>query len=428
MINMENFYLISAVVFSSLLAWGIGANDVSNAMGTAVGSKSISIKQAILIAAIFEFLGALLAGSEVTNTIREKIIILDIDNLNIVNVAHQHILAMGMLSALISAAIWLIVASYFGWPISTTHTVVGAIIGIGASQLGMSYINLSYIAYIIFGWVISPLLGGIVAWLIFFSIQTFIFSKNKPLIAAKKSIIFYVFITIWVIAILTGSKLYHLGIHLSFGENIFYSAIFSLLIALICHLYIQRLDFDPKADLLFHFTNVEKIFSILTVFTACAMAFAHGSNDVANSIGPAATVVSIFDKSGSSTTIPIWLMLLGASGIVIGLATYGYKVIATIGNNITELTPSRAFAVSLATSAIVLLASSTGLPISTTHTLVGGILGIGLARGIHALNLNVIKNIFVSWVMTVPIGAFLAIISYYVILNITKLLGVEINN
>lgn len=423
-LDMQSFYLFSAITFSALLAWGIGANDVSNTMGTAVGSKSISIKQALLIAAIFEFLGALLAGSEVTSTIREKII--TTDYLIMTNVTHQHILAIGMLSSLVSAAIWLIIASYFGWPISTTHTIIGAIIGVAASQLGVNYINLKFISYVISGWIISPLLGGIVACIIFFSIQTFIFSKNKPLIAAKKSIIYYVFITIWVITILTGSKLYHLGIDLSVGTNIFYSGIVSLLIALICHLYIQKLHFDPKADLLFHFTNVEKIFSILTIFTACAMAFAHGSNDVANAIGPAATVVSIFHGSNSATTIPLWLMLLGASCIVIGLATYGYKVMKTIGNNITELTPSRAFAVSLATAIIVLLASSTGLPISSTHTLVGGILGIGLARGIHALNLSVIKNIFISWIITVPIGALLAIIFYYIILYISKLLGIMV--
>ncbi len=419
--DIQNFYFIAAIIFSSLLAWGIGANDVSNAMGTAVGSKSISIKQALFIAAVFEFLGALLAGSEVTNTIREKIIILAIDPDQSINIINQNILAIGMLASLVSAATWLIIASYFGWPISTTHTIVGAIIGVGVSQLGIDYVNMNYIAYIIFGWILSPLLGGIVAYIIFYSIQKFIFSQAKPLVAAKKSIIYYVFITIWIIAILTGSKLYHLGIYLSFSQNIVYSAIFSLLIALVCQFYIQRLKFDPKADLLFHFTNVEKIFSILTVFTACAMAFAHGSNDVANAIGPAATVVNIVHTTTSQTTIPMWLLMLGAGGIVVGLATYGYKVIATIGNDITELTPSRAFAASLATASIVLLASSSGLPISTTHTLIGGILGIGLARGIHALNLNVIKSIFASWIMTVPIGAFLAIIFFYIILNISKL-------
>jgi len=419
--DIHNFYLITAIIFSSLLAWGIGANDVSNAMGTAVGSKSISIKQAIFIAAVFEFLGALLAGSEVTNTIREKIIILSNNPDEAINVLNNHILAIGMLASLASAATWLIIASYFGWPISTTHTIVGAIVGIGASQLGIDYININYIAYIVLGWILSPLLGGIVAYVIFFSIQAFIFSKAKPLEAAKQSMVYYVFITILVIAILTGSKLYHIGIYLSFVENICYSAIFSMLIAVICQSYIKRLNLDPKADKLFHFTNVEKIFSILTIFTACAMAFAHGSNDVANAIGPAATVVHIVHKTTSNTTIPIWLLIVGASSIVVGLATYGYKVIATIGNNITELTPSRAFAVSLATASIVLLASSSGLPISTTHTLVGGILGIGLARGIHALNLNVIKGIFASWIMTVPIGALLAIIFFYIILNITKL-------
>ncbi len=412
--DIQNFYLIAAIIFGSLLAWGIGANDVSNAMGTAVGSKSISIKQALFIAAIFEFLGALLAGSEVVNTISDKIIIASEND--------SQILAIGMLASLLSAASWLIIASIFGWPVSTTHTIIGAIIGIGLSQLNIDSINFTYIVFIILGWVVSPFLGALVSYIIFLSIQFFIFSKSSPLEAAKKSFIFYVFITVLIISILTGSKLYHIGIDLSVGENILYSTIFSLLVAVISKLYTRKLNLDPKADLVFHFTNVEKNFAILTIFTSCAMAFAHGSNDVANAIGPIATVARMFDQTSSSTTVPIWLLMLGATGIVVGLATYGYKVIATIGNNITELTPSRAFAVSLATASIVLLASSTGLPLSTTHTLVGGVLGIGLAHGMHALNLNVIKTIFASWLMTVPIGAILAILFFYVISNIIKFL------
>lgn len=414
--DIQNFYLITAVIFGSLLAWGIGANDVSNAMGTAVGSKSISIKQAILIAAVFEFLGALLAGSEVASTISEKIIIYSIDN-------HQ-ILALGMLASLMSAASWLIIASFFGWPVSTTHTIVGAIVGIGIEQLGISSINLIHVAYIVLGWIVSPILGAVFAYIIFISIQLLIFGKPKPLQAAKKYIVFYIFITILIVSILTCSKLYHIGITLSFIENILYSSVFSFIISILARLYIKKLKLDPKADLVFHFTNVEKIFAVLTIFTACAMSFAHGSNDVANAIGPIAAIVNIVNHSNSvpGTTIPIWLLMLGATGIVIGLATYGYKVIATIGNGITELTPSRAFAVSLATAYIVLLASSTGLPISTTHTLVGGILGIGLAHGMHALNLDVIKTIFASWIMTVPIGAFLAILFFYLLSNIVKFL------
>lgn len=411
--DTQNFYLITAIVFGSLLAWGIGANDVSNTMGTAVGSKSISIKQAILIAAIFEFLGALLAGSEVANTISEKIIIYSIDN--------QQILAMGMLASLMSAATWLIAASYFGWPVSTTHTIIGSILGIGIEQLGIKSIDFIHVTYIFLGWIASPILGAMLTYAIFVSIQILIFSKKQPLEAAKKTIAFYIFITVLIISVLACSKLYHIGIHLSPKENILYPVLFSLIISIISKLYINKLKLDPKADLVFHFTNVEKIFAILTVFTSCAMAFAHGSNDVANAIGPVAAIAHIANKTYAyNTTIPLWLLLLGATGIVIGLATYGYKVIATIGQGITELTPSRSFAVSLATASIVLLASNTGLPISTTHTLVGGILGIGLAHGIHALNLNVIKTIFASWIMTVPIGAVLSIFFFYVILNIVR--------
>lgn len=410
--DAQNFYLITAIIFGSLLAWGIGANDVSNTMGTAVGSKSISIKQAILIAAIFEFLGALLAGSEVANTISEKIIIYSTDD--------QQILVIGMLAALMSAATWLVIASYFGWPVSTTHTIVGAIIGIGIEQLGSNSIDFIHVTYIFLGWIASPILGAILTYIVFVSIQVLIFSKAQPLLAAKKSIVFYVFVTVVIISVLACSKLYYVGISLSNMEKFLYPVLFSATISILSRLYINKLELDPQADLVFHFTNVEKLFAVLTVFTSCAMAFAHGSNDVANAIGPIAAIANITNNTVATASIPLWLLLLGATGIVVGLATYGYKVIATIGQGITELTPSRSFAVSLATASIVLLASNTGLPISTTHTLVGGILGIGLAHGIHALNLNVIKTIFASWIMTVPIGAVLSICFFYIISNIVR--------
>lgn len=411
----NTIYLGLACLFGFTMAWGIGANDVSNAMGTSVGSKAITIRQAIVIAAIFEFLGAFLAGGEVTNTIKREII----DTSVLIDT--PEILIHGMIAALFAAGTWLTIASLFGWPVSTTHTIVGAIIGFGVVQLGLEQVQWERVISIIFGWVASPFLGAAIAFSIFRTAQKFIFSKFDPLTAAKKVVPVYIFLTSIIIYLITGSKLGNIGIHLDWYENIICSCILSTITAIIGKIFIKRIKYDSKLSKKSAFANVEKIFAVLMLFTACAMAFAHGSNDVANAIGPLAAIVTAIhspSELANTSGVQPWVLFFGATGIVVGLATYGHKVIATVGDKITELTPSRGFSATLAAASTVVLASSTGLPISTTHTLIGGILGVGLARGMPALNLNVIKSIIASWIITLPAGALFSILFYKVLQSI----------
>ncbi|MCL4119566.1 UNVERIFIED_CONTAM: hypothetical protein GTU68_014870 [Idotea baltica] len=322
------------------MAWGVGANDVANAMGTSVGAGALTIKQAILIAMVFEFAGAYLAGGEVTSTIRKGIIdpaILE---------GTPELLVYGMLSALLAAGTWLLIASMMGWPVSTTHSIVGAIVGFAAVGISPEAVHWGKVGKIVASWVVSPVLAGTIAYMLFSSVQKLILTRDDPFSRAKKIIPIYMF---------------------------------------------------------------------AMIFTACAMAFAHGSNDVANAVGPLAAVVSVVKSGavGAKSMMPSWILLLGGVGIMLGLATYGFKVMGTIGRKITELTPSRGFAAELGAAATVVLASGIGLPISTTHTLVGAVLGVGLARGIAALNMRVIGTIFMSWLITLPAGAGLAIVFFF---------------
>ncbi len=407
------YYIILAIAFGFFMAWGIGANDVANAMGTSVGSGALTIKQAVIIAAIFEFAGAFLAGGEVTQTIRKGII--DADLL----AATPELLVYGMLASLLAAGIWLLVATYFGWPVSTTHSIVGAIVGFAAVGIGMEAVHWDKVGTIAMSWVVSPLLAGSIAYGLFMSVQKLIMNTDNPFNSAKRYVPIYIFLTGFTITLVTVFKgLKHVGLELSTLGCYILALAVGLLMAAISHVYIGRIKIDPSADQDFHFTSVEKIFSVLMMVTACAMAFAHGSNDVANAVGPIAAVVSIVENDGAITQksmLPIWILILGGVGIIIGLITYGHKVIATIGTRITELTPSRGFAATLAAATTVVVASGTGLPVSTTHTLVGAVLGVGLARGMAALNMRVIRTIFMSWVITLPAGALLSIIFFYIL-------------
>ncbi|WP_455209507.1 inorganic phosphate transporter [Kaarinaea lacus] len=403
-------YIILACAFGLFMAWGVGANDVANAMGTSIGSGAVTIKQAIFIAAIFEFSGAFLAGGQVTATIRKGIIDAQLAASN------PELLVWGMLASLLAAAVWLLLASRLGWPVSTTHSIVGAIVGFGVVALSIDAVQWGKVGSIVMSWVVSPLLAGTIAFALFVSVQRLILSADNPLQSAKRYVPFYMFLVGFIIALVTLFKgLKHVGISLTSMQNYGLAAIVGFAVMLIGILYINRLKFDPNIDRDFHFANVEKVFGILMIATACAMAFAHGSNDVANAIGPLAAVVSIVEHGGQvaqKSALPIWVLLLGAAGIVVGLLTYGHKVIATVGSGITQLTPSRGFAATLAAATTVVLASGTGLPISTTHTLVGAILGVGLARGLAALNLKVIRTIFMSWIITLPAGAILSIVFF----------------
>ena len=351
--------VIITAVLGFLMAFGIGANDVSNAMGTSVGSGTITVKQAIIIAMVFELAGAYLAGGEVADTIKSGI------------------------------------------------------------TSGPESIRWGQLTGIVGSWFITPVLAGIVAFAIFVNSQKLIFNRSKPFKQATKYGPFYMGITIFILSIVTISKgLKHVGLHLSNWETFFVSFGLAILATIFGYIYFRSARFMSKVKEQRGFSGVEKIFSILMLLTAFAMAFAHGSNDVANAIGPLAAVESIINNGGQildKAPMAPWVLPLGAFGMGVGLAVMGKSVMATVGTGITELTPSRGFAAQFACAVTVVLASGTGLPISTTQTLVGAILGVGFARGIAAINLGIIRNIVASWFVTLPAGAVLSIIVYYIL-------------
>ncbi|MCK8516836.1 inorganic phosphate transporter [Methylonatrum kenyense] len=408
-------YLILAAIFGLFMAWGIGANDVANAMATSVGSRVLTIKQAVIIAAIFEFAGAVLAGGEVTNTIRSGII--EVGLLE----GRPEQLIFGMLAALLAAGTWLAIASRMGWPVSTTHSIVGAIVGFAIAGLGWGAVQWPVVGSIAMSWVISPLLAGVAAYLLFRSVQWLILDRRDPISEARRYVPLYIFLTGFIMSLMTLMKgLTHVGLDLTIPQSYTIAFVIGAVLAVGGKVVINRIPIDPRLDRRFHYANVERIFAVLMVVTACAMAFAHGSNDVANAIGPVAAVLSVV-QSGEVTAqaaVPTWVLLLGACGIVIGLLTLGYRVIATVGKEITQLTPSRGFTCELAAAGTVVTASGLGIPVSTTHTLVGAVLGVGLARGIAALNLSVVRSIFLSWIVTLPAGGILAIIFFQVLMLI----------
>lgn len=417
-----SIFLVMACVFGFFMAWGIGANDVANAMGTSVGSKALTLKQALVVAMIFEFLGAYFAGGEVTSTIRNGIIDPQVMN------NHPELMVYGMLSALLAAGTWLFIASIKGWPVSTTHSIVGAIVGFAAVGISADVIYWGKVGSIAASWVVSPILAGSLSYGLFMSVKVFILDTDDPFHHAKKNIPVYMWMVGFMISMVTLLKgLSHVGLDLDLGLGLgsrfadaaLISAVFGLIVAGFGALSLRNITEIP--DEKNRFRSVERVFGVLMVFTACSMAFAHGSNDVANAVGPLAAIVSTVQSGGviaSTSAVPWWILLVGGLGIVVGLVSYGWRVILTVGSGITELTPSRAFAATLGASATVVIASGTGLPISTTHTLVGAVLGVGFARGIGAINLGVIGSIFLSWIITLPAGAGLAIIFFFLFKSI----------
>ena len=411
LVEYGSVFIMLAIVLGLYMTWGIGANDVANAMGTSVGSGAITIKQAIIIAAIFEFAGAFIAGGNVTKTIRKGII----DPTPILG--NPEILVWGMLSALLAAALWLTVASWMGWPVSTTHSIIGAIVGFAMVGIGMDAVNWPKIGTIVISWVVSPMVGGTFSYLIMRSIQRFILDTDTPFRNAQRYAPLYIFFVGFLISLVTLFKgLKHLEIELNIPESFLIAVLLGCIVAVIGRFLIVRLKMQEAESVHDQFSQIERIFGVMMLFTACAMAFAHGSNDVANGIGPMAAVVSIVQSGGEmaqDSALPLWILVLGGCGIILGLATLGYRVIQTIGTKITELVPTRGFSAELAAAATVVLAYRTSIPVSTTHIAVGAVVGVGLARGIGALDLRVIGGIFMSWVITLPVGALLSIFFFF---------------
>ena len=460
--------LMVTLVVGFYMAWNIGANDVANALGTSVGSGALTLKRAVLLAAVMEFSGAFIAGRNVSTTVMKGMVRPE------VFAQDPMILALGMLSALLAAGVWLQIASYNHWPVSTTHSIVGAVVGFGAVYGGLQAIYWNKIAYIAMSWLVSPLLSACLAFAMFRWLSRKIFYQADPIAAAKRYLPLLVFCVGNLLAwYLMFKGLKNLQYSFSWGPALGVGAAFGALLAWIFYRLLARLQVgdkvyedphapDPRAIVwleksMKHLRRVkqvtrdeprfrvgsimrdldqitqsfkhrsekkassseyqalEGIFAYLQWGSAAMMAFGHGANDVANAIGPLAAVVAILRENSVTAHmgVPTWILALGGVGIVVGLATWGWRVIDTIGRKITQLTPSRGFSAEFGAACTILFASQLGMPISTTHTLVGGVLGVGLARGIGALNMATVRDILISWMITIPSGAILAILFFF---------------
>ncbi len=402
--ELTTIVLAVAAIAGLYMAWNIGANDVANAMGTSVGSGALTLRGAIIVAAIFEFGGAMLAGGSVTNTIRKGIV--DVDALG----GDPMVIAIGMTCCLLAAAIWLNVATYAGWPVSTTHSIVGAVVGFGLIAGGFNAVNWLVLGKIAASWVVSPLLGGVLGFYGFVFIKRRILNVDRPLLALRgwgPIMVFPIFAILTLSVLFKGLK--PLKLDLGLGPSLGIAVAVGLLASFVSVPLLRRATRMASQDKDEHTHRAERVFLVLQVLTACFVAFAHGSNDVANAVGPMAAVFGATSgELGAQVAVPHRILLIGAIGIVVGLATYGYKIMATIGKKITELTPSRGFAAEFGAATTIVMASKLGLPVSTTHTLVGAVIGVGFARGIGAINTRVVSGIIASWFITVPFTALLA--------------------
>lgn len=407
--DLDTFLLSLAVIACIYMACNIGANDVANAMGTSVGSKTLTFRQAIIVAAVAEFVGAFFVGGHVSDTIRKGML-----DPTVFEAVPYHLI-YGMISALIAAALWLHIASYLGWPVSTTHSIVGGVVGFGVIAGGMDVINWGKVGQVVLSWVVSPVMGGFISFLVFKFISKSVFSKRTPLVHAKNLLpymVFFVFVILSNAMVYKGLKNLHLD--LSFGQALASSLIVGALAFIVAKFLAKKIPYNDSWNLQKQFHETENVFKYLQILTAFYVAFAHGSNDVANAVGPLAAVVAIL-KDGQvhmKVGMPTWILGLGGGFIVFGLMIWGAKVMATIGEKITEITPSRGFAAEFGAATVVLICSKMGLPISTTHTLVGSVIGVGLARGLPTLNLDIIKMIVISWVSTIPFTAGIAMVCF----------------
>jgi len=402
--------LVAAIAIGLYMAWNIGANDVANAMGTSVGSKSLTFHQAVVLAAIFEFAGAVLVGTHVSETVRKGIV----DPMHFVD--NPQVLVVGMFAALLASALWLNVATFFGQPVSTTHSIVGSVCGMGIVAGGA--VKWGMLGNIAASWVISPVASGVMAFLVFRFITRRIFGVEQPGRAVEKRAPYFVVVVAFILTLsLIYKGLTNLHLHCPLHVAIIVAVAVSAVAGGVSHLLFKRIANHSGKRLLEHeYDYVELHFKYLQIVTACYVAFAHGANDVANAVGPVAAVAEIYrtGQVAMEVAVPMWILLMGGVGIVFGLATFGRRVIETIGKRITEITPSRGFSAEISAATAVLVCSKCGLPVSTTHALVGAVIGVGLARGITGLRIRTVQQIFTSWIATIPITAGLTMLIFVV--------------
>ena len=403
-----SFILIAAILIGLYSAINIGANDVANAMATSVASGALTIKRAVFVAGICDVLGAVLVGSHVANTIRKGLI----DPLQFSD--RQDLFILGMLAAVLGSALWVNIATYFKLPVSTTHSIIGGVVGFGLVSVGFAGITWKVVLHVVLSWIISPVFGGIIAFTIFSIIKKFILSSPEPIAQTRKTGPFFTGMVGFILSLaVTFKGLKHLNLDLPFWQALPISlgvgVVGFFLGSFLLRRYKERKE-DP-------YYQVEKMANPLQVLSASFQAFSHGANDVANAIGPVAAIVAVVQtqKVDMQVAIPLWLLLTGGVGLAFGVYTWGHRVMETVGKKITSITPTRGFSAEFGTATTVLLCSRLGMPVSTTHVAVGNIIGVGLARGISAINLDVIKKIFSAWIISLPAAGLFSIAIYFIL-------------
>jgi PiT family inorganic phosphate transporter len=407
--------LIIALAVGLYMAWNIGANDVANAFGASVGGGALTIRKALLLAAVFEFCGAFFVGAPVAETISGAIVPPATFDFN------PKVLAIGMVAALVGSSIWLNVATFFGQPVSTTHAIIGAVIGFACVACGPGCVHWREMGRIAASWIVSPLVGGALAYVIYrWGVKRYVLEKRHPIYMAG----WFVPIAMGLLAgIVTFSVAFRglpglrLDLPAQWAAPI--AAGVAVVAAVALRLLVAKRTWHHGIPRARRYQAIERWFGYMQIATASYMSFAHGANDCANAIGPLAAAIQVIRDPSvvpQKIAIPAWLLAFGGAGIVLGLGTYGYKVIKTIGKQITEITPTRGFAADFGTATTVLVFSKLGMPISTTFVIVGAVMGVGLARGFAALDLAVIKRIFASWIVTIPISAGLAMVAYWILM------------
>lgn len=387
------------------MAWNIGANDIANGMASPVAAKAITLRQAVVIGGILDFVGATFIGSHVTSTISKDILRTDL-------ITDPNVMMIGLLSTLLAAAFWIFMATWKQLPVSTTHAIVGAMVGFGMVAGGIHAIRWGKILPIVLSWIISPLFAGVLTYVIFIIIRNRILSNRNNFLAALRWTPFFSSITFFIVilSMLTKTPLgTRLGIDMQSG--ILWSLVSSIILGFTTKYLMKKTIHKVEEE------GVEEIFRRLQIFTACYVSLAHGANDVANAIGPLAGIYFIYHNHTLVQTaeVPIFLLAGGGLFIAIGVFTWGYRVIETVGHKITVLNNSRGFAVDFGTATSVLLASKIGLPVSTTHAAVGSVIGVGLCGGVAAVDFKVVWNIMLYWVITLPLSAIPTIIIFLIL-------------